>query len=168
VFIRELNDLSDNCIKRYQPPVTVYQLGVQPVTPNTIRLPFAPYRDEYTPFNKVQPRPECGNFRVDPYNANNLRTAGQPLSSVTPVKGPAAIRVYPNPVHDQLYIDYGVPKNKGRITAGIYSTDMRLIRTFVLPGGNRNNISLQGLSSGLYFLQLQHLGTTQVFEIRKE
>jgi len=76
--------------------------------------------------------------------------------------------VYPNPVNDQLYIDYGMPKNKGRITAGIYSTDMRLLRTFVLPGGNRNSISLQGLGSGLYFLQIQHLGTTQVFEIRKE
>lgn len=45
---------------------------------------------------------------------------------------------------------------------------IHLIRTFVLPGGNRNNISLQGLSSGLYFLQLQHQGATQVFEIRKE
>ncbi|HEY8918501.1 MAG TPA: T9SS type A sorting domain-containing protein [Chitinophaga sp.] len=167
VFIRDLNDLS-NCIKTYQPPVTAYQLVVQPVTPTMIRLPFVPYRDEYTPFNKVQPRLECGTFKVDPYNANNLRTAGQPLSSITAVKGPAAIRVYPNPVHDQLYIDYGVPKNKGRITAGIYSTDMRLLRTFVLPGGNRNSISLQGLSSGLYFLQIQHLGTTQVFEIRKE
>ncbi|SEL77438.1 Por secretion system C-terminal sorting domain-containing protein [Chitinophaga rupis] len=168
VFIRELNDFTGNCVKSYQPPVTAYQLIVQPVTPATVRLPFAPYRDEYTPFNKVQPRPECGAFKVDPYNANNLRTAGQPLSSVPAVKGPATIRVYPNPVNDQLYIDYGAPKNKGRITAGIYSTDMRLIRTFVLPGGNRNSISLQGLSSGLYFLQLQHQGATQVFEIRKE
>jgi len=167
VFIRDLNDFS-NCIKTYQPPVTAYQLVVQPVTPTMIRLPFVPYRDEYTPFNKVQPRLECGTFKVDPYNANNLRTAGQPLSSIPAVKGPAAIRVYPNPVNDQLYIDYGIPKNKGRITAGIYSTDMRLLRTFVLPGGNRNSISLQGLSSGLYFLQIQHLGTTQVFEIRKE
>lgn len=83
-------------------------------------LPFVPYRDEYTPFNKVQPRLECGTFKVDPYNANNLRMAGQPLGSIPALKGPAAIRVYPNPVHDQLYIDYGVPKNKGRITAGIY------------------------------------------------
>lgn len=169
VHIRDLNDGSGNCIKLHNPPVTRYQLSIATVGVNFPRLIFNVYRDEFIPFDKVFPRLECGTFFIDPYAAR--------LSPVLPAlaklegpaaKKPASLRVYPNPVRDQLYVDYGTPVSSGIITASIYTPDMRLVRELRLSGGNRNSISLSGLHNGLYFVQIRHNGITKIFQVIKE
>ncbi|GAA0562499.1 T9SS type A sorting domain-containing protein [Chitinophaga japonensis] len=170
VLIRDLNDGTGNCIKLHQPPVTRYQLGVTPVSYNYPRLIFTGYRDVLRPFERVIPRPECGNFYIDPYNAFSLAPLVEQLVEATT---PAAkllpdMRIYPNPARDQLYLDYGTTLNKGNIIARVFSTDMRLVKEVVLPGGNRNEVSLSGLGSGLYFLQVQYKGKVRMFQVKKE
>lgn len=172
VHLRDLTDLTGNCIKRHDPSVTRYQLSVANVTRNYPRLIFTTYRDDFKPFDKVYPRPECGNFLIDPYAASaspilpalaRLQTPSTPSAKPQPV-----IRVYPNPVGEQLYIDYGTVISSGVITASIYTPDMRLVRELRLTGGNRNSISLNGLHNGLYFVQIKHNGATKIFQIKKE
>jgi hypothetical protein len=85
-----------------------------------------------------------------------------------PARTGASLRVYPNPVRDQLYVDYGVSVSSGITTASIYTPDMRLVRELRLSGVNRSSISLSGLHNGLYFVQIRHNGVTRIFQIMKE
>lgn len=169
VHIRDLTDLSGNCIKQHNPPVLPYQLSITTLGVNFPRLIFNVYRDDFKRFDKVYPRPECGNFFVDPYNAS-LSPVLPSLARLQapPVKAQPVLRVYPNPVREQLYVDYGTVLAAGIITASIYTPDMRLVRELRLEGGNRNSISLNGLHNGLYFVQIRHNGVTKMFQIKKE
>ncbi|KAA2238440.1 T9SS type A sorting domain-containing protein [Chitinophaga agrisoli] len=171
VFIRDLGDPTGNCIKLHQPPVTRFSMDVKTIALNFPRLPFTVYRDDFRPFEKVTPRLECGDFYVDAYNAASAARLmkGASLAVQPTVKGPVALKVFPNPVKDQLYIEHPSTFTKGMATARVYSTDMRLLRQISLPaGGNRSNISMDGLPAGLYFLQLQYGSETQLIKIKKD
>ena len=169
VHIRDLTDGSGNCIKQHNPPVTRYQLSIATVGVNFPRLIFNAYRDEFIPLNKVFPRLECGTFFIDPYAAS----VSPVLPALAKLQAPPAgtevsLRVYPNPVRDQLYVDFGASAASGITTASIYTPDMRLVRELRLSGSNRGNISLGGLHNGLYFVQIRHNGVTKIFQIMKE
>ncbi len=171
VFVRDLSDPTGNCIKLHQPPVTRYSMDVKTIALNFPRLPFTIYRDDFRPFEKINPRLECGDFYIDAYNAaaaaRMMKAA--PLVVQPTVKGPVAVKVFPNPVKDQLYIEHPSTFTKGVATARVYSTDMRLLRQISLPaGGNRSNISMDGLPAGLYFLQLQYGSEAQLIKIKKD
>jgi hypothetical protein len=78
------------------------------------------------------------------------------------------MRVYPNPVSDRLYIDYGSLNASGIITVRLYTLDMRLVSEAGLEGGNRNSTPLSGLHNGLYFVQVQRNGASRMFQVKKE
>jgi len=115
-------------------------------------------------------RPAGGSFYIDPYNAFSLAPLVKQLveAAAPAAKALPGMRIYPNPARDQLYIDYGTTLNKGNIMARVFSTDMRLVKEVALPGGNRNELLLSGLGSGLYFLQVQYKGKVRMFQVRKE
>ncbi len=85
----------------------------------------------------------------------------QPITGIAEGKRekPAKIsmNISPNPARDYLCINYTLPKS-GNVFFKIYGVDGRLIR--VIDLGHRNTgsyqewLSLQGLSSGIYFLLL--------------
>jgi hypothetical protein len=168
VHIRDLNDFTGECIKQHRPPVTRYPTTLAPVTYNFPRLPFSVYRDDLKRFDKVYPRPECGTFYIDPYSTFSLARTAPPVSQLPAAKELPAMRVYPNPVSDRLYIDYGSLSTPGIITVRVYTTDMRLVREARLEGGNRSSIPLSGLHNGLYFVQVQHNGASRIFQVKKE
>jgi hypothetical protein len=167
VFIRDLSDTSGSCVTFHQPPVGTFPVGWSSVNCSPFRWPFAIYPGVFERYDStINTQTDCGRFFIDPYPASD--TAAQ-LQAITRSKEAAVkVRVYPNPVTNELYIDYGHTGVEGKVMARIYSTDQRLVGEYLLPGGYRNSIPLQGLSSGLYFLQLLDKSSTQVFKIMKD
>ncbi|MEI8279309.1 MAG: T9SS type A sorting domain-containing protein, partial [Bacteroidota bacterium] len=74
------------------------------------------------------------------------------------------IRVYPNPTNDVLHIDNLQEANNYRVINIIGTT----VQQGTLQTGS-NNILIQNLSSGLYFLELaNNKGERQVVRVVKE
>jgi hypothetical protein len=60
------------------------------------------------------------------------------------------ITIYPNPAHDKLFI---LNQNVGNVTADIYSTDGRLLGTYILVG-LKSEVDVSNLHEGLYFIKM--------------
>jgi hypothetical protein len=166
VFIRDLSDTSGACIALHQPVTGIAQMGPSAVNCSPFRWPFAVYPGMFERYDStITGQTDCGTFFIDPYPIAD--TMAQPQAITKSQETAVKALVYPNPVSNELYIDYGAAV-EGRVMARIYATDKRLVGEYVLPGGRRNSISLGGLSSGLYFLQLQHKNGTQVLKIVKD
>ncbi|MEP6596702.1 MAG: T9SS type A sorting domain-containing protein [Ginsengibacter sp.] len=75
------------------------------------------------------------------------------------------LTIFPNPFTNSLVLKYSGKEN-GRGTIRLYSSEMRLIATYLYKKTSRNlykEITVHGLTPGVYFVQL-NLGTTKIMK----
>lgn len=172
VLIRDLSTTNQQCIKIHQPPVSIINLSPKQLTVSPIALSFKPYAEKYTLFQKVYPKLLCGQFFINPFDALNSGVIEQRLAApgtlpkVTPAIKPDIVSVYPNPASNYVFVEYGKPIT-GKVQVKVFGADMRLLRTVEIKDNNRQTLSLDGLPSGLYFIQVGDNNKSETFKIMK-
>ncbi|WP_438830698.1 T9SS type A sorting domain-containing protein [Chitinophaga alhagiae] len=78
----------------------------------------------------------------------------------------AGVTLYPNPVHDELYVTYPLTDAETILTVG--GMDGKLhYRNKLLPNSTTCKVSLAGLPPGVYWLSIQGKGAPVVRKIVK-
>lgn len=173
VLIRDLSTTSQQCIKLHQPPVSVINLSPKQLTVSPIALSFKPYAEKYTLFQKVYPKLLCGQFAVKAYDALNSGVIEQrvaapalPINKVVPATKAETVSIYPNPASNYVFIEYSKPITT-KVLVKVYGADMRLLKTVEVKDNSRKTLSLDGLPSGLYFIQVGDSNKSETFKILK-
>jgi hypothetical protein len=172
VLLRDLSTTNQQCIKLHQPPVSIINLSPKQLSVSPIALSFKPYAEKYTLFQKVFPKLLCGQFFINPFDAVNSGIIEQrvaapgTLPKATPFTKPDIVSVYPNPASNYVFIEYGKPIT-AKVQAKVFGADMRLIKTVEIKDNNRQTLSLDGLPSGLYFIQVGDNNKNETFKIMK-
>ncbi|PWV56848.1 T9SS type A sorting domain-containing protein [Chitinophaga sp. S165] len=173
VLLRDLSTTSQQCIKLHQPPVSIInfspkQLGVSPIA-----LSFKPYAEKYILFQKVYPKLLCGQFNINAYDAlksgvieQRIAAPTTALNKVAPVAKPETVSIYPNPASNYVFIEYSKPITS-KVMAKVFGPDMRLLKTIEITDNSRKTLSLDGLPSGLYFIQVGDNNKNEIFRIMK-
>ncbi|ACU62068.1 T9SS type A sorting domain-containing protein [Chitinophaga pinensis] len=174
VLIRDLSTTNQQCIKLHQPPVSIINLSPKQLSVSPIALSFKPYAEKYTLFQKVYPKLLCGQFFVNPYDALNSGVIEQRVAApaITPDKlEPATkhetVNVYPNPASNYVFIEYGKPIIT-RVQVKVFGADMRLLKTVEIKDNSRQTLSLDGLPSGMYFIQVGDRSKNETFKVLKQ
>jgi hypothetical protein len=174
VLVRDLNDGSGKCIKRHEPPVVPIDLRIVQLSSDNINPGFRVYLEGYDRFEKVTPQLECGEFIIDAPNAGTIpgnpdeitRKAGIVQATIEK-EAEATLRVYPNPVQNELYIEYGQAV-KEPVSVKIYSGSMQFIKEYRMAGKNKLAVPVSGLAAGVYFVRVESKAGVQSFKVRKE
>ncbi|PSL34517.1 T9SS type A sorting domain-containing protein [Chitinophaga ginsengisoli] len=173
VLLRDLSSASQQCIKLHQPPVSTINFSPKQLEVSPKALSFKPYAEKYTVFQKVFPKLLCGQFNVNAYDALNsgvieqrIATPNLTLSKVAPVTKPETVSVYPNPASNYVFIEYRKPITS-KVQAKVFGPDMRLLKIIEINDNNRKTLSLDGLPSGLYFIQVGDNNKSESFKIMK-
>ncbi|MEI3791040.1 MULTISPECIES: endonuclease [unclassified Chryseobacterium] len=87
----------------------------------------------------------------DSYPANYCQNLGGTLSATDLITSNKEFKIYPNPVHDDLFVSGETQDIK---TAQVLDLSGKVIYTENDPFRNKKNISIQNLSTGLYLLKL--------------
>lgn len=87
----------------------------------------------------------------DSYAINYCQNLGGTLSAADLIASNKEFKIYPNPIHDDLFISGDAQNIK---TAQVLDASGKVIYTEKNPFRNKKNISVQTLPAGLYFLQL--------------
>lgn len=87
----------------------------------------------------------------DSYPVNYCQNLGGTLSTTDLITSNKEFKIYPNPVHDDLFVSGETQNIK---TAQVLDVSGKMIYTEKDPFRNKKNISLQNLSAGFYFLKL--------------
>lgn len=87
----------------------------------------------------------------DSYPANYCQNLGGTLSATDLITSNKEFKIYPNPVHDDLFVSGETQNIK---TAQVLDLSGKVIYTENDPFRNKKNISIQNLSTGLYLLKL--------------
>ncbi len=80
----------------------------------------------------------------------------------TPGINPVSLHLYPNPVADQMNIQYNLP-SRGKVTLRILDSAGRQVQSSSNAGHfgtNNRSWDVTGLTPGMYFLQMNHNGKT--------
>ncbi|MBB6330168.1 endonuclease I [Chryseobacterium sediminis] len=129
----------------YNKTVTIDAIGVKYTTNNNGNVSL--YRK-----NTVnQPASTFTISQWDSYPSNYCQDLGGTLSSSELITSANEFKIYPNPVHDDLYVSGATEQVK---TARIIDLSGKVIYTEKDPFRNKKNISVQGIPAGIYFLQL--------------
>lgn len=143
--------------------ITVNQLnGVY----HTIKVPANSYvletENGITGFYKVTAgsEPMINPFRAylteeNTYTASVLPLNFGVLGTENVLADKNEIRVYPNPATTELFIDL---KTSGA-TASVYDSRGGLVKSALKMNSGKNRIDLNGLSSGIYFIEISQNGT---------
>lgn len=173
MLLRDLSTTNQQCIKLHQPPVSIINLNPKQLMISPIALSFKPYAEKYTVFQKVFPKLLCGQFIVNAYDALNSSVIEQrvaaptpALNKVTPISKPETVSIYPNPASNYVFIEYSKPITS-KVLVKVFGTDMRLLKTIEINDNNRKMLSLDGLPSGLYFIQVGDNNKNEIFKIMK-
>ncbi|WP_300685906.1 endonuclease [Chryseobacterium sp.] len=129
----------------YNKTVTVDAIGVK-YTNNTngnVSL--------YRKSSVSQPSSTFTSGQWDSYPSNYCQNLGETLSTAELITSNNEFRIYPNPVYDNLFVSGETQKVK---TAQVIDLSGKVIYTEKDPFRNKKNISVQGLSVGLYILKL--------------
>ncbi|PIF45794.1 putative secreted protein (Por secretion system target) [Chryseobacterium sp. 52] len=87
----------------------------------------------------------------DSYPVNYCQNLGGTLSTIDLITSNKEFKIYPNPVHDDLFVSGETQDIK---VAQVLDVSGKVIYTEKEPFRNKKNISLQNLSAGFYFLKL--------------
>ncbi|UPK72867.1 T9SS type A sorting domain-containing protein [Chitinophaga filiformis] len=173
VLLRDLSSTSQQCIKLHQPPVNIINLSPKQLTASPIALSFKPYAEKYILFQKVFPKLLCGQFKVNPYDALNSGVIEQKttastiaLNKLASVASSETVSVYPNPASNYVFIKYSKPITS-KVLAKVFGSDMRLLKTMEITDNSRKMLSLDGLPSGLYFIEVGDNSKHEIFKILK-
>lgn len=173
VLLRDVSTTSQQCIKLHQPPVSVINLDPKQLTASPIALSFKPYTEKYIVFQKVFPKALCGQFIVNAFDALNSGVIEQrvaapsaTLNKIVPVTKKETVSIYPNPASNYVFIEYSKPITS-KVQAKVFGADMRLLRTIEINDNNRKTLSLDGLPSGLYFIQVGDNNKKEIFRVMK-
>ncbi|MCF6404096.1 T9SS type A sorting domain-containing protein [Chitinophaga filiformis] len=173
VLLRDLSSTSQQCIKLHQPPVSAMNFSPKQLTVSRIALSFKPYAEKYILFEKVYPKLLCGQFKVNAYDALNSGVIEQRLAAQTltlnkmaPVTKPETVSVYPNPASNYVFVEYGKPITS-KVQVKVFGAGMNLLKTIEINDNSRKTLSLDGLPSGLYFIQVGDNSKNEVFKIIK-
>jgi hypothetical protein len=173
VLLRDLSTTNQQCIKLHQPPVSIINFNPKQLTASPIALSFKPYAEKYIVFQKVFPKLLCGQFIVNAYDALNSGVIEQrvaaptiTLNKVAQVTKLETVSIYPNPASNYVFIEYNKPITS-KVLVKVFGTDMRLLKTIEINDNNRKTLSLDGLPSGLYFIQVGDNNKNEIFKIMK-
>jgi hypothetical protein len=174
VLLRDLSATNQQCIKLHQPPVSIISFSPKQLTVSPIALSFKPYAEKYIVFQKVFPKLLCGQFFVNAHDALNSGVIEQRIAAPTmtlnkmaPVTKPETVSIYPNPANSHVFIEYSKPITS-KVLVKVFGADMRLLKTIEINDNNRKMLSLDGLPSGLYFIQVgENNNKNEVFKIMK-
>lgn len=87
-----------------------------------------------------------------------VATTGTP--SYTPGRNPTSLHLFPNPVHDQLQVQFNLPA-RGSATIQVLDSAGRKVRSSKYDGKfgtNTHSMELSGLDAGMYILRMQYKG----------
>ncbi|WP_223607951.1 endonuclease [Chryseobacterium sp. OSA05B] len=87
----------------------------------------------------------------DSYAINYCQNLGGTLSTTDLITSNKEFKIYPNPVHDDLFVS---GETQDIMMAQVLDVSGKVIYTEKDPFRNKKNISLQNLSAGFYFLKL--------------
>ncbi|KFF17406.1 endonuclease [Chryseobacterium sp. JM1] len=87
----------------------------------------------------------------DSYPVNYCQNLGGTLSTTDLITSNKEFKIYPNPIHDDLFVSGETQDIK---MAQVLDVSGKIIYTEKDPFRNKKNISLQNLSAGFYFLKL--------------
>ena len=102
---------------------------------------------------RTRMRATLNSIRANLCSPENLVATGancSPATIIRPPEKPQQIRIYPNPAHDFIHIDYGdLHPKQAQIT--VYN----LMGKAVIREDGSNRIALNGLPSGLYLIHIR-------------
>jgi hypothetical protein len=72
------------------------------------------------------------------------------------------ILVYPNPATDHVWIQFA---KTGRYVTALFNDNGQLVKQFVSSPGNKLELNLSELKTGIYFLSIDHDGRHDIKKI---
>jgi hypothetical protein len=94
-------------------------------------------------------------------NGNGIIDNGEVLSAKEFMKNNAKLETYPNPVSDNLTINYSLDRNTDNVRIDVYDVVGQIIRTYALSSSEGQlKVNVDGINSGVYFYAIKVDGET--------
>ena len=82
--------------------------------------------------------------------------------SVNNIDNAPEILVYPNPATDHLWIQFATI---GKYFTALFNSNGQLVKQYISSSGNKIELNLSDLKSGIYFLSIDHEGKHDIKKI---
>lgn len=175
------------CYSPKMPPIDKMEFNFEEKDPRVEKSPYAIYPESWIATPRISKKLDCGPaWRILPRLAvrNILRRGlyrgpGDVVPLFLRVANPGSIKqlplagsgmLYPNPADNEvsLLIDESMLKRGTPITIGLYSPDMKLIRSNYANGKPLQRIALNGVLPGIYLIQVQQEGYQRTYRFIKK
>jgi hypothetical protein len=123
-----------------------YDASIKPVFPYVIGTAY--YGEVYPADGNTGPNSGFVeiNEPVTPYT--------YPITSITEERSSLELKIYPNPVTNQLHIEVAAAGQE-TLVASIYAANAALVRTVTIVPGIFNTYDVSDLSNGIYYFQVR-------------